>query len=69
LSGQELEALFDLGYHLKHVDTIFGRVFADLYRRWGLVGPAFRWPKGTRPLQEAALDSCPAGAVCGTARA
>ena len=29
LSGQELEALFDLGYHLKHVDTIFERVFAD----------------------------------------
>ena len=27
LSGQELEALFDLGYHLKHVDTIFDRVF------------------------------------------
>jgi adenylosuccinate lyase len=27
LSGDELEALFDLGYHLKHVDTIFARVF------------------------------------------
>ncbi len=27
LSGAELEALFDLGYHLKHVDTIFTRVF------------------------------------------
>ncbi|WP_372422127.1 adenylosuccinate lyase [Salinarimonas chemoclinalis] len=27
LSGAELEALFDLGYHLKHVDTIFARVF------------------------------------------
>ena len=27
LSAQELEALFDLGYHLKHVDTIFERVF------------------------------------------
>ena len=25
----ELEALFDLGYHLKHVDTIFDRVFGD----------------------------------------
>jgi adenylosuccinate lyase len=23
----ELEALFDLGYHTKHVDTIFRRVF------------------------------------------
>jgi adenylosuccinate lyase len=23
----ELEAMFDLGYHLKHVDTIFSRVF------------------------------------------
>ena len=27
LSGSELETLFDLGYHLKHVDTIFARVF------------------------------------------
>jgi adenylosuccinate lyase len=27
LSDDELEALFDLGYHLKHVDTIFDRVF------------------------------------------
>ena len=27
LSKPELEALFDLGYHLKHVDTIFARVF------------------------------------------
>jgi adenylosuccinate lyase len=24
----QLEALFDLGHHMKHVDTIFGRVFA-----------------------------------------
>ena len=29
LSAQELEALFDLGYHLKHVDAIFKRVFAN----------------------------------------
>ena len=27
LPGVELEALFDLDYHLKHVDTIFARVF------------------------------------------
>ncbi len=27
LSAAELEALFDLGYHLKHVDAIFARVF------------------------------------------
>jgi adenylosuccinate lyase len=27
LSAEELEALFDLGYHLKHVDMIFDRVF------------------------------------------
>jgi len=27
LSGDELNALFDLAYHLKHVDTIFARVF------------------------------------------
>jgi len=25
----ELIELFDLGYHLKHVDTIFARVFGD----------------------------------------
>ena len=29
LSAKELEALFDLGYHLKHVDTIFERVFGQ----------------------------------------
>ncbi len=23
----QLEAMFDIGYHLKHVDTIFKRVF------------------------------------------
>ena len=28
LSDDALEALFDLGYHFKHVDTIFDRVFA-----------------------------------------
>jgi adenylosuccinate lyase len=27
LSAAELDALFDLDFHLKHVDTIFGRVF------------------------------------------
>ena len=27
LSAGEIEELFDLGYHLKHVDTIFNRVF------------------------------------------
>ena len=27
LSASELEALFDLGYHTRHVDTIFARVF------------------------------------------
>jgi adenylosuccinate lyase len=27
LSAAELEALFDLGYHTRHVDTIFARVF------------------------------------------
>ena len=27
LNDKELEELFDLGYHLKHVDTIFARVF------------------------------------------
>jgi adenylosuccinate lyase len=29
LSAPELEELFDLGYHLKHVDTIFDRVFGS----------------------------------------
>jgi adenylosuccinate lyase len=29
LSDAELEELFDLGYHLKHVDTIFKRVFGE----------------------------------------
>jgi adenylosuccinate lyase len=27
LSADQLDTLFDLGYHLKHVDTIFERVF------------------------------------------
>jgi adenylosuccinate lyase len=27
LSEEQLNDLFDLGYHLKHVDTIFARVF------------------------------------------
>jgi adenylosuccinate lyase len=27
LSDADLEALFDMGYHTKHVDTIFKRVF------------------------------------------
>jgi adenylosuccinate lyase len=27
LTAAELEALFDLDYHLAHVDTIFSRVF------------------------------------------
>jgi adenylosuccinate lyase len=27
LSEAQLEALFDMGYHTKHVDTIFARVF------------------------------------------
>jgi adenylosuccinate lyase len=29
LSGDELEELFDLGYHLKNVDFIFERVFGE----------------------------------------
>jgi adenylosuccinate lyase len=29
LSREAIEASFDLGYHLKHVDTIFERVFAS----------------------------------------
>jgi adenylosuccinate lyase len=29
LSDAELEELFDLGYHLKQVDTIFARVFEE----------------------------------------
>jgi adenylosuccinate lyase len=29
LGAKELEALFDLGYHLKQVDAIFARVFGE----------------------------------------
>jgi adenylosuccinate lyase len=29
LPREEVEALFDLSYHLKHVDTIFARVFGE----------------------------------------
>ena len=29
LSDKEIEANFDLGYHLRHVDTLFKRVFGD----------------------------------------
>ena len=29
LKPAELEALFDLGYHFKHVDTVFSRVFGE----------------------------------------
>ncbi len=29
LRGEEIAALFDLGYHIRHVDTIFARVFDD----------------------------------------
>jgi adenylosuccinate lyase len=29
MTEKDLEALFDLGYHFKHVDTIFSRVFGD----------------------------------------
>jgi adenylosuccinate lyase len=29
LSPGEIEEKFDLGYHTKHVDTIFARVFGD----------------------------------------
>jgi adenylosuccinate lyase len=27
ITAADLEAMFDLGYHFKHVDTIFERVF------------------------------------------
>ncbi len=37
LSPAQLEALFDLDYHLKHVDTIFARVFGR-----GLTGFPYR---------------------------
>ncbi|NJM31152.1 MAG: adenylosuccinate lyase, partial [Rhizobiales bacterium] len=29
LKPNDIEALFDLGYHTKHVDTIFARVFSS----------------------------------------
>ena len=53
LSPAELEALFDLGYHLKHVDTIFARVF-------GARG---------RPLSPCWRRRRPAAYVCGRLRA
>jgi hypothetical protein len=41
LSAKDLDQLFDLGYHLKHVDTIFQRVF-------GVVADE---PKGKKPAK------------------
>ena len=32
LSPAEIDALFDLEYHFKEVDTIFARVFGELHR-------------------------------------
>jgi len=32
LSPEQIRAQFDLGYHLKHVDTIFARVFGSAGR-------------------------------------
>ena len=32
LEPAELEALFDLEYHFKEVDTVFARVFGELHR-------------------------------------
>ena len=32
LSPAEIDALFDLDYHFKEVDTIFARVFGELHR-------------------------------------
>ena len=29
MSAKEIEENFDLGYHFKHVDTIFRRVFGE----------------------------------------
>jgi adenylosuccinate lyase len=29
MTDAEIEEKFDLGYHLKHVDTIFKRVFGE----------------------------------------
>src|SRR5262249_5703002 len=35
LSDKDIETNFDLNYHLKHVDTIFERVFGDQKGRMG----------------------------------
>jgi adenylosuccinate lyase len=32
LSSAEVDALFDLDYHFKEVDTIFARVFGEVHR-------------------------------------
>ncbi len=45
LSKKELEGLFDLDYHLKHVDTIFHRVFGAAADE--LPTPARRGPRST----------------------
>jgi len=33
LSAKQIDALFDLGYHTKHVDTIFRRVFGGAKKK------------------------------------
>jgi len=38
LKGNALAALFDLGYHTKHVDTIFRRVFGEAKRQAAATG-------------------------------
>ncbi|MBT5808735.1 MAG: hypothetical protein HOI19_00085, partial [Rhodospirillaceae bacterium] len=30
MTNNEIESLFDLEYHTKHVDTIFNRVFGEI---------------------------------------
>ena len=40
LSEQEISAEFDLDYHLRHVDTIFARVFGTTSASTSLHDPA-----------------------------
>ena len=49
LSDAELESLFDLGYHTKHVDTIFARVFDEPHAKKSMLESAMDTLKAIIP--------------------
>ena len=49
LSDAELESLFDLGYHTKHVDTIFARVFDEPHAKKSMLETAMDTLKAIIP--------------------